>query len=177
MVNYNNGKIYKIECLSGDPNDIYIGSTTKEYLSQRMDTHRNNYKCWKGGKTGKMMSFNLFDKYGVENCVITLIESVNAITKNELQSREAFYIRTMNCVNKYIPLRTRQEYKKRYSEINHEKISEQNKIYYEKNKDIIAEKANKRYLCECGTEISKRHKSEHNKTKRHQELMKQNEKI
>ena len=32
---YNNGKIYKIESNLG--NKIYIGSTTKDYLSQRME--------------------------------------------------------------------------------------------------------------------------------------------
>ena len=51
MVNYNNGKIYKIEpIVDHDEGDIYIGSTTKHYLSQRMDKHRGNYKSWKNGK-------------------------------------------------------------------------------------------------------------------------------
>ena len=45
MVNYNNGKIYKIENNIDDM--IYIGSTTKQYLSQRMDKHRSSYKRWK----------------------------------------------------------------------------------------------------------------------------------
>ena len=35
MVNYNNGKIYKIEPVNGEEGDIYIGSTTKEYLSSQ----------------------------------------------------------------------------------------------------------------------------------------------
>jgi hypothetical protein len=42
MVNYGNGKIYKIESHLGDK--IYIGSTTKQYLSQRMDKHRSEYR-------------------------------------------------------------------------------------------------------------------------------------
>ena len=41
MVNYSNGKIYKIESDLGDL--IYIGSTTKYYLSQRMERHRFDY--------------------------------------------------------------------------------------------------------------------------------------
>ena len=41
MVNYSNGKVYKIEPISGgEEGDVYIGSTTKRYLSQRMNTHR-----------------------------------------------------------------------------------------------------------------------------------------
>ena len=74
MVNYQNGKLYKIESHQGDK--IYIGSTTKEYLSQRFVAHRDDYKQYKKGKTiGKMTSFNLFDEYGLDNCFITLIES------------------------------------------------------------------------------------------------------
>ena len=45
MVNYNNGKIYKIEPLNGEEGDIYIGSTTKEYLSQRMDSRGSYADC------------------------------------------------------------------------------------------------------------------------------------
>lgn len=39
MVNYKDGKIYKI--VSSQTAKIYIGSTTKKYLSQRMDDHRS----------------------------------------------------------------------------------------------------------------------------------------
>ncbi len=53
------------------------------------------------------MSFDLFEKYGVENCKIILLENVNALTKDELRAIEGNYIRNMNCVNKYIPDRTR----------------------------------------------------------------------
>ena len=42
MVNYDNGKIYKIK--SNQTNKIYVGSTTKTYLSQRMDQHRSAVK-------------------------------------------------------------------------------------------------------------------------------------
>ena len=129
------GKIYKIEAINGVDEDIYIGSTTKKLLSQRMATHRQNYKNWKLDKTGKCMSFDLFDKYGVENCKITLLENVNANSKDELHSREAFYIRTTSCVNKFIPLRTDEEWR----EDNKETLKEKRKEYNENNKDHIAE--------------------------------------
>ena len=61
MVNYSNGKIYKIEPLEGEEGDVYIGSTTKQYLSQRMVEHRDSYKRWKSGaKIGKTSSYILF---------------------------------------------------------------------------------------------------------------------
>ena len=48
MVNYNNGKIYKIEPMCDhDEGDLYAGSTTKQYLSQCMGTHRSGYISYK----------------------------------------------------------------------------------------------------------------------------------
>lgn len=154
MVNYNNGKIYKIEPISGgEDGDVYIGSTTCKYLSQRMSDHRSDYKRWKAGKREKVTSFNLFDKYGVKNCKIVLLELVSVQTKDELVERESFYIRTINCVNKVIPNRTKEEYlqdpdikvaistnKKIYRENNKETISARDKIHYENNKEAISAK-------------------------------------
>ena len=115
MVNYQNGKIYKIEDVGG--NMCYIGSTTKDFLSKRMAEHRTVYTCYKNGKANNFTVFNIFDKYGVENCRIVLIELFPCDTKDELTGRESHYIRTVECVNKMIPDRTRAEYgKKRYEE-------------------------------------------------------------
>ena len=101
MVNYNNGKIYKIEpIVDHDEGDIYIGSTTKQYCSQRLDTHRGNYKLWKNNKYRKVQVFEIFDKYGVSNCQIVLIETVNAESKDELLAREKHYIKSCKCLNK-----------------------------------------------------------------------------
>ena len=135
MVNYANGKIYKIKPVNGEDGDIYIGSTTKEFLSQRMVAHRKYYKEWKNNKRTKIYSYDLFDKYGVENCTIILLEYVNALSKDELYSREAYYIRLLKCVNKYIPGRT----DKQYREDNKDKIKEKSKVYREINKDKLKE--------------------------------------
>ena len=131
MVNYNNGKIYKIEPLNGEEGDIYIGSTTKEYLSQRMDKHRSDYKRFLKEKSYNVTSYNLFNKYGVSNCKIVLLELVNVNTKDELLQREAHYIKNLKCVNKMTPLRTHRE----YYEDNKDKIKETKKEYYEQNKE------------------------------------------
>ena len=101
---YSKGKVYKIEpiCVH-EEGEIYIGSTTKDYLSQRMVMHRSNFKEWEQGKRPLTTSFNLFDKYGIKNCQIILLESVNAKNCNELEAREAHYIQSLKCVNKNIP--------------------------------------------------------------------------
>ena len=149
MVNYNNGKIYKIQPKSdGEQGDIYIGSTTKVLLSQRMSEHRCDYKRWKKGNTNKVTSFILFDKYGVENCEIVLIEIVNVESKDELIAREKHWIQSTNCVNKLVVGRTPKEYyeenkeailfcKKKYHNENKETIQVYKKKYREENKETI----------------------------------------
>ncbi len=161
MVNYNNGKIYKIESNIGDK--VYIGSTTKEYLSQRMTAHRKNYNRWKQGKRDLTTSFLLFDEYGLDNCTIVLLESCSCESKDELHAREAHYIRTITCVNKCIPGRTSAQYDednkdkirerkqkyyiekkselRDYYETNKEHIQERKQKYYELNKELIKEKS------------------------------------
>jgi hypothetical protein len=154
MVNYSNGKVYKIESHLGDK--IYIGSTTKEHLCQRMDTQRHNYDSWKRGTIGLTASYLIFDEYGVKNCQIVLLESYPCNSKDELESRKAFYIKSMECINKAIPNRTKEEikeqvknYDKKYRENNKEKIKqnrvrdkekikERDKLYQENNKEKIS---------------------------------------
>jgi hypothetical protein len=156
MINYNNGKIYKIEPICDhEENEIYIGSTTKKYLSQRMTSHRNSYNQWKNGKYHKFTVFDLFDKYGIENCQIYLLESVNANTKDELLAREGYFIKTLNCVNKIINGRTKKEYyrdnenkikeyAKQYQKENESHYKNYFKQYYENNKDNLTD-YNKQY--------------------------------
>ena len=73
MVNYQNGKIYKIEDTGG--NMCYIGSTTKDYLSKRMVQHRACYNLWKKDPTATRYSvFSIFEEYGIDNCRIVLVE-------------------------------------------------------------------------------------------------------
>ena len=135
MVNYANGKIYKIESSLGDK--IYIGSTTKAQLSMRMGEHRANFKRWKDGKTHMVTAFHLFEEYGVENCKIVLLEDCPCESKDQLSAREAHYIRTLECVNRNVPSRSKAEY---YVD-NREAITEKHKAYRETNRVEIAEKA------------------------------------
>ena len=179
MVNYSNGKVYKIEPINGDDGDVYFGSTTKEYLSQRMDTHRTDYKRWKEEKRNYVSSFSLFEKYGLENCKIILLENINANSKDELISKEAYYIRNFKCVNKVIPDRKISEFLEYYSDIkkikyqeNKENILLKCKKYREENKEKIREKQkenykrNREHLLEKSKEYSlknKEKKDEYNK--------------
>lgn len=193
MVNYQNGKIYKI--VSNTDDDIcYVGSTTKKYLSERMDSHRSAYRLWKDGRGAYLTAFKLFEKYEIQNCRIELLELVPCNSKDELCKKEGQYIKALNCVNKVITGRTSQEYyqenkvilyekQKIYTEKYKEYISERQKAYREKNKEQISErqkinskkyneKRKIKYTCCCGSNIQKCNKIQHEKTEKHIDFMK-----
>ena len=165
MVNYEKSKAYKIWSTAGDK--IYIGSTTKEYLSQRMDKHRGDYKRWKNGKHPLTTSYHLFEEYGVENCFIELFESKVCNSKDELKQLEGKYIRSMVCVNKNIAGRTMNEYyidNKEHLNQYYKDNKEHIKQYREDNKETIREKKNKPFECECGGKYTNSHKASHLRT-------------
>ena len=157
MVNYENGKIYVIRpTVEYDEGDEYIGSTTKKYLSQRMDKHRSGYKQWKNGNSAKLTVYGLFDKYGIDNCEIILLETYQCTSKDELRAREGHYIKVNKCVNKRVERRTQKEYqsdnkekiakeKKKWYENNKEQIISQRKKYYTENKEQIKHKGSDYY--------------------------------
>ena len=193
MVNYQLGKIYKIECnVTGL---IYIGSTTKKYLSMRLAGHVGNYKCYLNGKGNYITSFKIL-KNG--NYDIILLEQYPCNSKDALLARERHYQETIECVNKckaglFNELgkvqyskqynEANKEQNKQYKEANKENIQEQNKQYkeankgaireqrkqhYEANKVAIQEYKNKKNICECGSCYSTSGKSEHMRTNKHQ---------
>ena len=184
---YEKAKIYKIWSMRGDL--IYIGSTCKEYLSQRMVAHRDDYKRWKKGTHSYMSSFKLFDEYDVENCFIELLEAKSCNSKDELRQLEGQYIRNLVCVNKNIAGRTNLEYTEdnrehikqyrqdnkertkkyndKYREDNKEKIKELNDKYRENNKEKISKHKKEKITCDCGVSFTQCHKSRHLKTVKH----------
>lgn len=97
---YSKGKVYMIR--SKDKNCVpYVGSTTNQYLSQRMVHHRNDFNKWKKNpeKYRFVSSFTLFEKYGVENCYIELIQKFPCNCNDELKARERRWINDIKCVN------------------------------------------------------------------------------
>jgi hypothetical protein len=79
-------------------------------------------------------SFLLFQKYGIENCIIELIKLVNVNTLQDIKRIEMHYINSMECVNKQRYLSYHEYY---INDI--DKIKENNKIYKENNQDKIIE--------------------------------------
>ena len=137
---YGNGKIYKIVDISNTM--CYYGSTI-ETLHSRMLKHKAQYKL----NTKYYTVFEIFNKYGFENCKIELVENYACNNNKELNKREGYYIKNNVCINRNIAGRTWQEryndkkaHIKQYYLNNKEKIKNRSKEYYQKNKDKILEK-------------------------------------
>ena len=152
MVNYKLAKIYKLE---NDEGKIYIGSTCEPTLARRLAGHKQLFKRFNEGTGWFLTSFNLAIDNNFDNVDIILIENCPCNSKDELHAREAYYIKSLDCVNKCVPLRPKHETDKLYREKNHdiikenatkyraekgELIKQQMAIWREKNKDDIKAK-------------------------------------
>jgi phage host-nuclease inhibitor protein Gam len=164
MPNYQLSKVYQIVCLT--TGQKYVGSTTRKTLAERLAGHNAHFKCWKNGKYNFVTSFTILEQ---GNYQIELLEAYPCNSKDELNSREGHYIRTIDCVNTHIMGRTKNEYyeanktelaekAKTYREANKTDILEKRKAYYEATKTEVL--ANKKAYYEANkTDIAKRKKA------------------
>ena len=132
----NKSKIYKI--IDNTNNDVYIGSTCCS-LKQRLSNHKSDYKAYLNGLGGNTRSFGIIKN---NNYKIELIEDCNIKTKQELLSRERFYIDNNECLNKNIPGRTQKEYEEtkkiiRNEERTHYDIIKNKMNYFQKQYIIL----------------------------------------
>lgn len=131
---YPYGKVYKVYNTINDK--VYIGSTVNYYVSNRIGSHRVEYRKWKANKDNKSFStlYYIFDEVGCENCKCEILEEFPCDNLKELRKREAHYIleNKDKAVNKNIPGRNRETY---YKDV---KYMSQKK-YYQKNKEKICE--------------------------------------
>jgi hypothetical protein len=180
---YKNGKIYKI--ISPHTNKIYVGSTCKKYLCQRLGCHKDGYKRWlKDNNNGYTSSYVLFDLGDVE---IILLEIVNCNTKDELLKKEREWIEKYKdiIVNRLKPITTKEEKKKnvkqydkehkeekkQYYEKNKEEHKQYSKEYYKEHKEKIKEYSKEQILCDCGVSFQKTSKARHIGRQTHQQYI------
>lgn len=140
MVNYQNGKIYKL--WSDESNNFYIGSTTTS-LPQRLHQHLLSMNC------KKIKSKTIENMMNHTNIRIELIEHFPCNEKSELTAREGYFVRLhreeMQLINQNIPGRSRSESSKDYQENNKEYLAEKSKEYRESHKEEIREQRQQRY--------------------------------
>jgi group I intron endonuclease len=177
MVNYKNGKIYKIT--NNVNSKLYIGSTVRT-LNKRFSDH----KC---GARKQYFKFPLYEeirKIGQDNFKIELIENYECDTKDELNAREEYWRKRMKAdLNKYKCYMTETERKEQTKLYNQsDKRKEAQKLYRQTDK---SKKRKERYnqsekgrlrlmpiYCECGIQSSRHHMKRHEQSDTHQERMK-----
>jgi len=166
---YENGKIYKL--VSNHTDKIYIGSTCKERLCQRLAKHKAYYKEWLKNDKRYMSSCELFRLGDVE---IVLLENINCKTKDELHKKEREYIEKFkdNERNKKYRIEHKENQKQRrkeHYEKNKQELKQKMKIYNENHIEELKQNGKELYDCKCGKQIQKSSKCIHNKTKFHLE--------
>jgi hypothetical protein len=143
MPDYSKGKIYKIVCnITGEQ---YFGSTIQP-LSVRLGEHKRKKLC----ACACIIERGNFD--------IVLCELFPCNSREELLMGERKWIEENDCINKQLPILTRderlqnridynklhsdkvKEYYKEYNKNNSEKRNKYQKEYYEKNKQRILER-------------------------------------
>jgi len=85
---YHYSKIYKIIVVGHPEVPPFIGSTTEHYLAHRYAGHVNLYQKWQNGMGRYRTLYDLFDKYGFDNCQIVLIKSLSCDTSDQLRAKE-----------------------------------------------------------------------------------------
>ena len=177
MVNYQNGKVYRI--ISNQTDRVYIGSTAAT-LSKRMAEHRSGHRSYLAGIGARTSSSDIVQ---YDDATIVLVEDCPCENKEQLWARERFHVEnTPNCVNERIPGRTHAEYaavnkvaiaawQATYRAENKEALARYGKARYEANKDAIRERGAVIVVCECGAGVQRSSLWLHRKSKRHTSWM------
>jgi len=198
------GRVYKI--IVNCSNDIYVGSTLQE-CRRRWQEHKANYRSWLNNvcKT-KTTSFELFEKYGIDNCKIILIREYQVVDKEHLKVYEQLWINKLKPINKVNPLvlsflikrqypkYNKENYKRRiqlhpnYNKENYQERIQRHPNYLKKRYETLLtknpnynrefyekyrEKKTEKITCDCGIITLRSNLSQHKKTKKHLQLMEQ----
>ena len=175
-MDYKNGKIYVIRNHCND--FVYVGSTTQS-LSKRFSKHKRDMK---NRKKYHYEIYKAVSELGIENFYIELLELYPCNSRDELRTKEGYYIRKFDSFNNGYNMRITGRTDKEYREDNKEKIKQKDKKYYQNNREIILQKIkiydeknkekkreqrSKKVKCECGSIITNQCKSRHLKTMKH----------
>ena len=155
MPDYQNSKIYKL--ISNETENIYIGSTTRRYLCNRLADHKSSYKRYNDGKDkSRCQSFELLKLGDVK---IILLENYPCNNKDELASREQYWIDQNKslCINKLNP----------GNKWTVEVKLEYNKNYQKEKSEQLMFKRNQIVVCSCGKNVKKGRMYEHRKSQYH----------
>jgi hypothetical protein len=184
MVNYENGKIYKIVCDS--TGKVYIGSTCT-MLCQRLAQHVNLYKCNISNECITKHGCASFEIIKNNNYKIILLENYSCNNKEELMKKEREYFDKLECVNRYrpaVPYAEKLQLAKKYKDthkneikiweqtVHREKRNEITKKYHKVHFEQIKARETKNIICDyCKCQFQFRNRSRHEKTAKHQSAL------
>ena len=120
----------------------YIGKTIHS-LGTRLQHHEDYFKHKRGNNSASLV---------LEHGNYEIYELEKIEDKNQLKKKEKNYIQHTDCVNTY--------------DGHFDK-----KKWYEANKERIKEKYKERYACDCGSNVNLYQKSQHLKSKKHQNYL------
>ena len=152
-------KIYIIFSHKGPK--VYIGSTKKQYLCNRISDHKSKYrmKC-----KNRCSSADLFDEYGIDDCAYKILEECHIANRNE---REQYWMDFYpSVVNKNAILTTVERNTQLRTIARHKRF--ENPEYRAKIRAYENERIKNAIpkLCDCGM-IIKGHFSRHKTTQQH----------
>ena len=174
------------------PDLVYVGSTTN--FTKRKQHHKNRCLNEKGKKYNLKVYKMIREYDGWENWSMIKICDYPCKNRREAELEEDKYMTELKTsMNSHRASRTKQQYrednkekiqeyyennrekiqekKKEYNETNKEKIQENMKEYYETHKDMIRERINAKITCKCGTVIIRNSLKQHERTKKHINLI------
>jgi vacuolar-type H+-ATPase subunit I/STV1 len=178
------------------PELVYVGSTTN--FTKRKQNHKESCLNEKHKNHNLKVYTNIREYDGWENWSMIKICDYPCKNRREAELKEDEYMTELKAsLNMIRASRTQKQYredikdkikeytkeyndankekiqekKKEYNETNKEKIQEYNKEYRDNNKEQIKEKKKEKVTCQCGTVVLKRDLKQHEKTKKHTDLI------
>jgi len=172
MVNYANGKIYKL--VNNVDDEIYVGSTCNP-LYKRKYGHKSE-----STKHPHLLKSQHFSRLGWENVEIILIENHPCESKQDLLKRERYWIDELKpSLNKALPYVSDAEKREtakrkmrnwRNKPGNRDKRTINSTGYWRNYRERaeVQERSKERTTCECGKDVNKVKKRRHERSKQHQ---------
>ncbi len=178
------GYIYQLR-IRGTQTIFYVGSTKN--IRDRRYAHKTRTSNVNAKQYNSPVYQFIRNNGGWEKIIMEQLEEVTFNTRKELNRMEGekiqeFIGKGYDMKNKLIAGRTQKEWsndnhgtvlknKKQYRIRNSKKLVEKQQNYYGNNRDKILEKHNTKHECECGGRYTYAHKSEHLKSKKHQNFI------
>lgn len=187
-MDYSKCCIYKIEHIN-DESLVYVGHTNN--FDKRKCEHKSRCMNEKYNSFNSRLYQLIRDNGGWDSFKMIEVQKYPCNDKREAEKRENEVMKELKAnMNTIKSFRTQEEiqgygkdYMKKYNKVNKYQILEKKRIYYELNKEELKKKMKKhsknnyeknkvKVKCECGCEISKKHLPIHQRTDKHNELMK-----